>query len=109
MTFAANPSDAFESQRGYLRGLAYRMLGSLAEAEDVVQEAWLKWRDVDRETVIQPRAFLAQIVTRLCLDQLKSARQRRELYVGPWLPEPIVEDQELLQSGADAATELEIG
>jgi RNA polymerase sigma factor (sigma-70 family) len=88
------PDDAtelFEAQRPRLRRLAYRMLGSLAEAEDIVQDAWLRWRKVDPATVQSPPAFLSQTVTRLCLDTMKSARARRETYVGPWLPEPLVE------------------
>lgn len=79
----------FEPHRRHLQGLAYRMLGSWAEAEDIVQDAWLRWRDADRGQVETPRAFLSRTVTRLCLDQLKSARARREEYVGPWLPEPL--------------------
>lgn len=79
----------FEPHRKHLQGLAYRMLGSWAEAEDIVQDAWLRWRDADRAQVETPRAFLSRTVTRLCLDQLKSARVRREEYVGPWLPEPL--------------------
>lgn len=79
----------FEPHRRHLQGLAYRMLGSWAEAEDIVQDAWLRWRDADRGRVETPRAFLSRTVTRLCLDQLKSARARREEYVGPWLPEPL--------------------
>jgi RNA polymerase sigma-70 factor (ECF subfamily) len=78
---------AFEGERPHLRALAYRMLGSQAEAEDVLQDAWLRWRDVtDAQS---PRAYLTAMVTRLCVDQLKSARARREVYVGPWLPEPV--------------------
>jgi RNA polymerase sigma-70 factor, ECF subfamily len=77
--------------RRFLVGLAYRMLGSLAEAEDVVQDAYLRTRDVDA-TIDEPRAYLARVVTNLCLDRLKSARVRREEYVGTWLPEPVVED-----------------
>ena len=73
--------------------VAYRMLGSVADAEDVVQEAFIRWMDTDRETVREPGAFLRRTVTRLCLDQLKSAHRRREVYVGPWLPEPVVEDE----------------
>ncbi|HYM02468.1 MAG TPA: sigma-70 family RNA polymerase sigma factor [Stellaceae bacterium] len=84
--------DAFEAHRRHLMGLAYRMLGSLAEAEDVVQEAYLRWHGADRADVENPRAFLSKIVTRLCLDQLKSARRRHETYVGPWLPEPVLDD-----------------
>jgi RNA polymerase sigma-70 factor (ECF subfamily) len=79
----------FERHRGHLRGVAYRMLGSVSDAEDVLQEAFLRWRAVDPSTVQEPRAFLTRITTRLCLDVLKSARRRREEYVGTWLPEPI--------------------
>ena len=79
----------FEPHRRVLQGLAYRMLGSWSEAEDMVQEAWLRWRDVDRAQVDAPRAYLSRTVTRLCLDYIKSARARREEYVGPWLPEPL--------------------
>jgi RNA polymerase sigma-70 factor, ECF subfamily len=90
---AAGADDgAFEQNRKYLLGLAYRMLGSLSEAEDIVQESWLRWRRASRDEVASPRAFLRRIATRLCLDQLKSARARREEYVGPWLPEPIAAD-----------------
>ncbi len=104
----AEPSltDSFELHRGPLLGLAYRMLGSRAEAEDAVQEAWLRWRETDRSRVQQPRAFLTQTVTRLCLDRLKSAQAQREVYVGPWLPEPILEDESLLQPGPEAASEF---
>lgn len=98
--------DTFESHRSHLRGLAYRMLGSHAEAEDVVQESWLRWRDADREQVQTPRAFLSTVVTRLCLDRLKSAQASREIYVGPWLPEPLLEDEQLLQAGPEAETEF---
>ena len=66
------------------------MLGSVAEAEDVVQDAFLRWREVDRAAIAEPRAYLARVVSRLCLDRLKSARHRREQYVGTWLPEPVV-------------------
>ena len=72
---------------------AYRMLGSLADAEDVVQDAWMRWADSDRAGVKQPAAFLRRTVVRLCLDVLKSARARREEYVGPWLPDPIIMDE----------------
>ncbi len=82
-------AELFESQRRQLRAVAYRMLGSLAEAEDAVQEAYLRWQSIDPATIDSPRAFLTTVVTRLCLDQLKAARRTRETYVGPWLPEPI--------------------
>ncbi|MGA2129148.1 MAG: sigma-70 family RNA polymerase sigma factor [Xanthobacteraceae bacterium] len=83
--------EGFEPHRRRLTGLAYRMLGSLTEAEDIVQEAFLRWHAVDRATVADPRAYLSRVVARLCLDQLKSARVRRETYVGPWLPEPVID------------------
>ena len=70
------------------------MLGSVADAEDVVQEAFIRWMRADRGAVREPEAFLRRTVTRLCLDQLKSARRQRETYVGPWLPEPVVEEAE---------------
>lgn len=85
----------FEEQRPRLFGLAYRMLGSVADAEDVVQDAFLRWRGVDAETVGNPRGFLSKVVSRLCLDKLKEARRRREIYVGPWLPEPLINDPDL--------------
>ena len=85
-------SDAkdFEPHRSFIAGLAYRMLGSIAEAEDVVQDAFVRWAQSDTSTVAHPRAYLARVVTRLCLDRMKSATSRREQYVGTWLPEPIV-------------------
>ena len=87
-------SAVFEAQRPRLVRIAYRMLGSMAEAEDVVQDAWLRWRTADAGEVRHPPAFLARTVTRLCLDSMKSARARRETYVGSWLPEPIFEPEE---------------
>ena len=95
---AATPSqdaaDTFDPLRPKLIRIAYRMLGSVADAEDMVQEAFLRWLEVDRGAVREPEAFLRRVVTRLCLDHLKSARHRRETYVGPWLPEPVVEAAE---------------
>lgn len=79
----------FEAQRPRLLRLGYRMLGSFSEAEDIVQEAWLRWA-TRAESVDTPAAYLTRVVTRLCLDQLKSARVRRENYVGAWLPEPLI-------------------
>ena len=72
---------------------AYRMLGSLADAEDVIQDAWLRWSDIDETEIRQAGAFLRRTVVRLCLDVLKSARAKKEAYVGPWLPDPIIEDE----------------
>ena len=83
----------FDPLRPRLARVAYRMLGSVADAEDVVQEAFIRWMGADRGAVREPEAFLRRTVTRLCLDQLKSARRRREVYVGPWLPEPVVEEE----------------
>src|SRR6201986_5543892 len=80
--------DPIAPYRRRLLGLAYRMLGSRSDAEDVVQDAWLRFADAD--DVRNPEAFLVTIVTRLCLDRLKSTQARREVYVGPWVPEPIV-------------------
>jgi RNA polymerase sigma-70 factor (ECF subfamily) len=87
---AAHGAADFEPHRAFLRGLAYRMLGSVAEAEDVVQDGFLRWREIDRAAVAEPRAYLARVVSRLCLDRMKSASHRREQYVGMWLPEPVV-------------------
>jgi RNA polymerase sigma-70 factor (ECF subfamily) len=99
----SDPSATFEPHRRRLLGLAYRMLGSMAEAEDAVQEAYLRWHDTNRDIVNEPRAFLMTTTTRICLDVLKSARMKREEYVGPWLPEPITDTASL---APDAQTEL---
>jgi RNA polymerase sigma-70 factor (ECF subfamily) len=93
--------DPLAPHRGRLLGLAYRMLGSRSDAEDVVQDAYL--RSTGAQNVHNPEAFLVTIVTRLCLDRLKSAKAQREIYVGPWLPEPVFDAERL---SADAATEL---
>ncbi|MER8477843.1 sigma-70 family RNA polymerase sigma factor [Mesorhizobium sp. M1163] len=84
----------FDPLRPTLVRVAYRMLGSIADAEDVLQDAFLRWLDVDRNAVREPETFLRRVVTRLCLDRLKSVRRRRETYVGPWLPEPVMESAE---------------
>lgn len=84
----------FDPLRPRLIRVGYRMLGSVADAEDVVQEAFIRWMRADRADVREPEAFLRRTVTRLCLDQLKSARHQRETYPGPWLPDPIVEEDE---------------
>ncbi|MFC7597484.1 RNA polymerase sigma factor SigJ [Terrabacter sp. GCM10028922] len=81
--------DAFTAARPRLFGIAYRMLGSVAEAEDIVQEAWLRWQRTDRSVVHNPAGFLTTVTTRLALNTADSARARREQYVGPWLPEPV--------------------
>ena len=91
---------AFEAERPRLLRLAYRMTGSFAEAEDVVQDAWLRWARAETDAVATPAAWLTRVVTRLCLDHLKSARVRRETYVGAWLPEPLVD-----ATGAEAVAD----
>lgn len=82
----------FETHRAHLRNIAYRMLGEMAAAEDVVQEAWLRWRRTDGEDIRDPRAWLSAATVRLSLDALRKVRARRESYVGPWLPEPLLPD-----------------
>lgn len=84
-------ADDFVAHRGRLFGIAYRMLGSVTEAEDAVQETYVRWRRQDAATVNEPRAWLVAAITRWCIDQLRSARRRREEYVGVWLPEPLVD------------------
>lgn len=108
MTSSSDDAAAsFDPLRPRLVRVAYRMLGSVADAEDVVQEAFLRWLDADRAAVREPEAFLRRVVTRLCLDVLKSARHRRETYVGPWLPEPLVEDLGAADgSGADEVEDV---
>jgi len=97
----ANPATSvdaaatFEPLRPKLARVAYRMLGSVADAEDIVQEAFIRWMKADRSEVREPEAFLRRTVTRLCLDQLKSARHQRETYVGTWLPDPVLEEDEV--------------
>ncbi|HVW91667.1 MAG TPA: sigma-70 family RNA polymerase sigma factor [Devosia sp.] len=94
----ADAAASFEPARPRLIGVAYRMLGSLADAEDVVQDAFLRWLGTERERVAEPEAYLVRTVTRLCLDLLHSARRRRETYIGPWLPEPVLETDEDVES-----------
>ena len=91
MNGVASHLEVFETLRPQLKGLAYRMTGSLNDADDVLQDAWLRWSRVDPASVAAPRAYLFQVVARLCVDQATSARARREVYVGPWLPEPIAD------------------
>jgi RNA polymerase sigma-70 factor, ECF subfamily len=103
--------DQFVEQRRMLFGVAYRMLGSAAEADDIVQEAYLRWEAVDDADVASPRAYLSTIVTRLSIDRLRSAQVRRETYAGPWFPEPIVMDEtddDLAVEGAELADSLSL-
>lgn len=82
-------SEQFESCRRRLFGVAYRMLGSVSDAEDILQEVWIRWQTTPRDAVLEPVAFLTTITTRLSINVLQSARVRRETYIGPWLPEPV--------------------
>jgi RNA polymerase sigma-70 factor (ECF subfamily) len=94
-TGSDDAAAGFGPLRPKLMRVAYRMLGSVQDAEDIVQEAFIRWMRADRGVVREPEAFLRRTVTRLCLDQLKSARHLRETYVGPWLPDPVVEEDEV--------------
>ncbi len=85
------PACQFNHWRRYLTGVAYRMLGSVTEAEDVVQDAYLRWHDADHLSVTDVRAYLTTVTSRLCLDRLRAAHRHRETYVGPWLPEPLLD------------------
>ncbi|WP_316777936.1 RNA polymerase sigma-70 factor [Streptomyces sasae] len=85
-------TDVFEEHRPVLMGVAYRMLGRVADAEDVVQDAWLRWSRADRGDVREPRGYLVRITTRLAVDRFRQIQARGETYVGPWLPEPYVTD-----------------
>ncbi|MDH2428175.1 RNA polymerase sigma factor SigJ [Sphaerisporangium sp. TRM90804] len=87
--------EIFEEHRRVLAGVAYRILGSVADAEDVVQEAWLRWSRVDAAGVADPRAFLVRVTGRLAIDRLRAVKARREAYVGPWLPEPVSTEADL--------------
>jgi RNA polymerase sigma-70 factor, ECF subfamily len=84
-----NQLDLFNQYRALLFAIAYRMLGSVTEAEDIVQESWIRWQSTD-SVVQSPKAFLSSVVTRLCIDHLRSARVKREQYTGTWLPEPLI-------------------
>src|SRR5262245_783616 len=92
-TAREDAAASFDPLRPKLMRVAYRMLGSVADAEDVLQEAFIRWLGADRSDVREPEAFLRRTVTRLCLDQLKSARRQRETYIGPWLPDPVLEEE----------------
>ena len=88
----ASVSTVFEEARPHLMGVAYRMLGALSEAEDAVQETFLRWHRADRDEISNPKGWLTTVLCRLCIDELRSARVRRDAYTGPWLPEPVATD-----------------
>ena len=96
--------DSFDRHRRLLFTVAYQMLGSVADAEDVVQDAWLRWSSADRADVADPKAYLVRVTSRLALDRLRAARTRRESYVGPWLPEPLLTED--VARGPEEAAEL---
>jgi RNA polymerase sigma-70 factor (ECF subfamily) len=100
--------DAFAACRPRLLGIAYGILGELTEAEDVVQDAWLRWDRADRDALRNAESFLVTVTTRLALDCLRAARARREVYVGPWLPEPLVTDAESPETKAIEAERLNL-
>ena len=91
-------ADVFEANRDLMFGVAYRVLGTITDAEDAVQDAWLRWSAAHREHVADQRAYLARVVVNTALNRLRAARARREAYIGPWLPEPL-----LTEAGPDPA------
>ena len=101
MSTASDATDAFVAHRNLLFTVAYEMLGSAADAEDVLQETWLRWVGVDLDTVRDQRAYLVRITTRQALTRQRTLRRRKESYVGPWLPEPLLTTQ-------DVADDLEL-
>ena len=98
----SNAAHVFGEHRNLLVSVAYRVLGSVTDAEDAVQEAWLRWANVRHSEITDPRAFLVRVTTRLAIDRLRRAKTRRESYVGPWLPEPILTRQDLAEDAAMA-------
>jgi RNA polymerase sigma-70 factor (ECF subfamily) len=100
--------DKFAENRGRLWSIAYRMLGSRADADDAVQEAWLRWNGTRQDEIRTPQAWLVTATTRICIDRLKALRTEREHYTGPWLPEPIVDDAAAPDHAAELASELSV-
>ena len=101
-------TDEFEQHRPRLLSLAYRMLGEIHAAEDIVQETWLRWNKADQSAIEAPQAWLSRVATRLAIDQLRSARVKREVYTGPWLPEPIIESESGPAQAMELAQECEL-
>jgi len=107
--YAAPPPDPFDALRPRLFALAYRMLGTRADAEDVVQDAWLRWHQSDKTVIQSAEAWLVTIVTRLAIDRLRAAKSEREAYIGAWLPEPIVElDDRTPEAAVELASDLSV-
>jgi RNA polymerase sigma-70 factor (TIGR02957 family) len=98
--YGRDSARVFDEHRALLISVAYRILGSVTDAEDTVQEAWLRWSGVNPSDVRDPRAFLVRVTTRLAIDRLRRAKTRRESYVGPWLPEPIITGREVAEDVA---------
>jgi RNA polymerase sigma-70 factor (TIGR02957 family) len=98
--YARDSARVFDEHRSLLIAVAYRILGSVTDAEDTVQEAWLRWSGVNPSDVRDPRAFLVRVTTRLAIDRLRRAKIRRESYVGPWLPEPILTGRDVAEDVA---------
>jgi RNA polymerase sigma-70 factor (ECF subfamily) len=107
MLVGVDAATEFAEHRGLLFGIAYRMLGSAADSEDLVQEAFVRWWRADREAITAPRPWLVRTLTNLCLNHLDSARVRREQYVGPWLPEPVCSEEGALNALAEQAQRAE--
>ncbi len=101
MTRSGPAADVFQNYRDLLFAVAYRMLGTVTDAEDTVQDAWIRWSSAPRDNVAEPKAYLVRIVTNVALDRLRSAKASREAYVGPWLPEPLL-------TGPDVADRAEL-
>jgi RNA polymerase sigma-70 factor, ECF subfamily len=99
-TTSVESVEAFEAHRPLLISVTYRMFGSLAEAEDVVQDAWLRWDRTDQAAIVDARAFLVRMTTRLAIDRLRRLKARRESYIGPWLPEPVLTERDVAEDVA---------
>ncbi|HEU5398071.1 MAG TPA: RNA polymerase sigma-70 factor [Gammaproteobacteria bacterium] len=101
-----SPAESFLTHKPRLFGLAYRMLGSRADAEDVLQDAYLRWQEARRDEIKSPEAWLVTVVTRLSIDRLRDAKKEREAYTGPWLPEPLVAEEPASSESPERAVEL---
>lgn len=97
--------DQFEQHRGLMSSIAYRMLGTVSDADDVLQEAYLRWQRTDQNSVTSAKSFLSATVTRLCIDHLRTVQRRREQYIGPWLPEPMVTELQDMKASDEVVAE----
>src|SRR5690554_2777280 len=103
-----DPHAAFQQHVPRLRAIAYRMLGTQADADDMLQETWLRWQRSDTSQIEEPEAWLVTTVTRLCIDRLRAVKKERETYFGPWLPEPLVGHAPPADAQAELASELSV-